>query len=358
MLKGNKGEWSDVYTLLKILSDTKLYCGDENLKPIVGLELPIIKVIRATDKLETSFKYDEDEVLVKYNGSECKLPIDEFTTKSIELLNYLKTKTGGTFELPDIESFMHSISCFNLKASSKDKSDIKVVVHDPVTGINPNLGFSIKSQIGDPSTLLNAGKTTNFIYQICDLEIDDDLLNQVNGIETRTKIRDRVRYIVEHGGSFKFFGNNNQIFYNNLILIDSCLPYILSEMLLDFVIKGKSRTEDLAELLVAENPVGYDANTGHNFYSYKIKRFLTDIALGMMPSVVWNGILDATGGYLVVTKDGDIICYHIYNRNSFEDYLMKNTKFETASSNRHDFGKLYRANGMLLFKLNLQIRFI
>jgi type II restriction enzyme len=85
---------------------------------------------------------------------------------------------------------------------------------------------------------------------------------------------------------------------------------------------------------------------------------LTDIALGMMPSKVWTGELDATGGYLIVKDNGEILYYHIYNRNEFEDYLVVNTKLETASSTRHDFGTIYSDGNELLFKLNLQIRFI
>jgi len=84
---------------------------------------------------------------------------------------------------------------------------------------------------------------------------------------------------------------------------------------------------------------------------------LTDIALGMTPSKVWSGIYDATGGYLIVKENGDVLCYHIYNRNHFEDYLFNNTKLETASSTRHEFGNLYEKNGQFYFKLNLQIRF-
>lgn len=101
----------------------------------------------------------------------------------------------------------------------------------------------------------------------------------------------------------------------------------------------------------------FDKTDKHLFYSYKIKRFLTDIALGMMPSKVWTGKYDATGGYLIVKADGEILCYHIYNKNEFEDYLLANTKLETASSSRHGFGKIYEENGELFFKLNLQIRF-
>ncbi len=93
------------------------------------------------------------------------------------------------------------------------------------------------------------------------------------------------------------------------------------------------------------------------FYKYKIKRFLTDVVLGMMPSKVWTGVYDATGGYLIVKEDGEMLCYHIYNRNQFEDYLFNNTKLETASSSRHAFGKIFEENGELYFRLNLQIRF-
>ena len=44
-------------------------------------------------------------------------------------------------------------------------------------------------------------------------------------------------------------------------------------------------------------------------------------------------------------------------RNQFEDYLFANTKLETASSTRHDFGKIYEEGENYYFKLNLQIRF-
>ena len=93
------------------------------------------------------------------------------------------------------------------------------------------------------------------------------------------------------------------------------------------------------------------------FYEYKIKKILTDIALGMTPAKVWSGIYDATGGFLIVKKNGDVLCYHIYNRNQFEEYLFQNTKLETPSSTRHDFGKIYEENAKYYFKLNLQIRF-
>ena len=34
MFKGNKGEWSEIYTLLKLLGEEKLHAADENLEKI------------------------------------------------------------------------------------------------------------------------------------------------------------------------------------------------------------------------------------------------------------------------------------------------------------------------------------
>lgn len=220
------------------------------------------------------------------------------------------------------------------------------------------LGFSIKSQLGGASTLLNAGKTTNFIYKISQRNLTKQQIEEINAIDTRSKIRDRIETLKNLKGILHFENPESSVFENNLVLIDSALPKIISEILLLFFASNYSKTSDLIAEISKTNPLGYNLDNNHPFYSYKIKRFLTDIALGMMPSKVWTGELDATGGYLVVKENGDILCYHIYNRNEFEDYLFTNTKLETASSTRHEFGTIYEKNGQLYFKLNLQIRFL
>jgi len=132
----------------------------------------------------------------------------------------------------------------------------------------------------------------------------------------------------------------------------------VNKLLFLFFTSTTSKTSDLTNEVSSNNPLQFNLENQHPFYHYKIKRFLTDIALGMMPSKVWTGELDATGGYLIVKDDGEVLCYHIYNRNEFEDYLLNNTKFETASSSRHGFGTLAKEGGNLVFKLNLQIRFL
>ena len=58
----------------------------------------------------------------------------------------------------------------------------------------------------------------------------------------------------------------------------------------------------------------------------------------------------------MVKDDGNVLCYHFYDRNLFEDYLYYNTRLESPSSSKYEFATLYRGqDGNLYFKLNLQI---
>jgi type II restriction enzyme len=358
VLKGNKGEWSEIYTLLKILADKNIYAGDSELNKIEKLIFPVIRILRDESNGTYEFAYDNDLVVVKGNEEEFRILVSDFQEQAVNLLKQIKDATSATFSIPEIETFINSFNCNSLKAKSTVKSDIRIVIHDQRTGTTPELGFSIKSQLGGASTLLNAGKTTNFIYGIIGNSISDDIVQEINEIDSRSKIKDRIEKIISLSNSLNFTKNESSTFGNNLTLIDSSLPKIIAEILLKFFTSSISKTSELVEDISIINPLNYNLENEHPFYSYKIKRFLTDIALGMMPSKVWTGELDATGGYLVVKDDGEILCYHIYNRNEFEDYLLNNTKLETASSSRHDFGSIYEENGKLFFKLNLQIRFI
>ena len=59
------------------------------------------------------------------------------------------------------------------------------------------------------------------------------------------------------------------------------------------------------------------------FYVHKFKQLLIAFALGMTPSEQWKGRYDANGGYIVVREDGEVVCYHFYERNELEDYLFE-----------------------------------
>ena len=70
-ITGNIGEWSEIYTLLKLLGEGKVYAGDQNLEKIKNLVYPIIMIIR--QEKEGVYDYlvsNADIVIQKADGTE------------------------------------------------------------------------------------------------------------------------------------------------------------------------------------------------------------------------------------------------------------------------------------------------
>lgn len=364
MMTGNKGEWSEIYALLKLLADSEIYLGDEKQDKILGISLPIVSVLRSEQEHTAEYSYRigtvGKEVIVSILGTtrQYRLPLVTLKAKTEYLLEQIQSGKGRSFPIPDIETFLKGFECNSIKAPSRSKSDIHVVVHDAKTGMSPDLGFSIKSQLGGQSTLFNVSKSSTVTYKISNFDEAKQVI--VNSIDGNSKIRRRILKIIELGSDIVFYGIKKPIFKNNLAIIDSMMPALWAEMVKSYFLGQASRISDLAALMCRNNPNHYDKQNGHHFYEYKIKRLLNDMALGMTSAKVWQGEYDATGGYLIVKNSGDIVCYHIYYRNSFDDYLFNYTAFDTPDPGpkKWNYGFVYKENGSYCIDLNAQIRFI
>jgi hypothetical protein len=375
-LTGNKGEWSEVYAHLRLLADGVLYSGNNKLQKNVDLFFPILKILR----LETGNSDDNvftidsvrKEIIVSGNHNDITVSQDEFDKMAVKLLNYLKenkSKRGREkLAFDDIESFMNNLDMHYLKAKSVDKKDIRMVIHDFRTDITPELGFSIKSKLGGSSTLFNANKDgTNFLFRITGGITDEQIAELNDCSDTKEK---------RHGGFFnKWFGMidewgykveyvkmMNKVFYKNLMYVDTNFHKVLAECLLAYYgHKGiDNRLRSVMDCVIEKNPCGiYDCMKA-GWYEYVMKKFLIVYALGMTANKPWNFKYDANGGYIVVKEDGEVVCYHFYDRYQLEYYLYDNTAFDTPSTSRHDFYRVWRDsdNGDAYLKLNPQIRFI
>lgn len=183
-ISGNKGEWSEIYTLFKLLGEGKVHAGDADMNKL-ELYYPILNVIREENK-EYEYKPNVDQhiVVIDEDGNEfARISMNKFLEESSKLLTEIKAANDPAFEIPATESFMTEIGCSKLKAPSKDKADIHIVIHDLRTNMTPLLGFSIKSQLGSASTLLNAGTTTNITYKVIGTELSDEDIEEVNSIK-------------------------------------------------------------------------------------------------------------------------------------------------------------------------------
>ena len=198
--------------------------------------------------------------------------------------------------------------------------------------------------------MFNANVTTNLKYRIEGLErLKDDILEDLKVLKTKallTRLRETDCQII-----FESVVNAN--FESNLQMVDSCFPVILAEIVKLYYSGYSIKIKDLTKKVSEINPCDFKNNETFPFYAHKIKGFLTACALGMTSGKPWDGSFDVSGGYIIVKENGDVLCYHIYNWNDFQEYLFNNTFIDTPSTTRHKFGRLEKDT----LNLNFQIRF-
>lgn len=353
-ITGNRGEWSELYALVELMHSGRLYAADEEVNRINDMYFPILRILRKTDDAKTiDYVIHEDGVDVIVDGKQVSTLSKSYLNQT-KLLIYQGIISGAdrSFEILGAPEAMEEMQIDKIKASSADKADIVMQVHDIHTGYEPICGFSIKSEMGNPPTLLNASGATNFVFEVMGISEED--MDRINAIGSRNKILDRITAITK-AGKMRFVQALNEKFSSNLMLIDSFMEVIIANMLLDYYQDKASNCRALVDLVEEKNPLNYPRK---GFYEYKFKKFLCSVALGMMPSKEWDGQDEANGGYVIVKDDGDVLAYHIYNRNAFETYLLNNTKLERGSTSRHGYASIYEKNNKYYINLNLQIRFM
>ena len=282
----------------------------------------------------------------------------------------MKTSSNSDDIISTIFAVIENLFRNNEKDTSKFKSFVKIFWLD-LSG----------NHIGSSATLLNAsGDNTNFVYQVEfpeGVNVDCDKFNAETYNGLPSKISARLAKIEELGGSVSFDSIQSDCLTQNLRTIDGELPVILANALLLKYSKIISSWAQIIEELNAQNPLGYRIAENSPVYEVKIARFLQDAAMGMTPETPWSGFYDADGGQIVVKKDGDIVCYHIYELNRFRQYLLNATRIEQPSTGEDEnnpghirldsktgkpkkpylFGWLYQENGNYFLKINLQVRF-
>ena len=327
-MRGNKGDWSELYALLKILADGVIQVDTQN----ENYRLPVVKVFREDNagfKLE--FRREKNFVeLYKNGGRVKKFSIGELATMAEKIFSGIKNYHDDkrAFEIPAAQEIMSRLELTKIKSPANKKTDIELTIHDAFTGFDATRCYSIKSDLGNAPTLLNASKlSTRFKFRIPDE-------NNLEQLEFVSVVKD--------------------IFRANLSLIDSNMGRILGEMLKLYHCERVNDCAELATRLEEDDPLKFGVK---DFYRHKIKKFLCAVALGLRPATKWNGIDEANGGYIIVKKNGEIATYPLHDRDEFENYLLNNTRLDTPSTRRHKYAEVYRGGGNYFIDLNLQIRF-
>jgi hypothetical protein len=98
MITGNKGEWSEVYTLFKLLGDYLLHPGDKDTLPIKDVTYLISKIDR--DESNGLFEYfiKNEKVIINHNDESYIIPTSQFKKFSKILLDKIKTVLKELFQ--------------------------------------------------------------------------------------------------------------------------------------------------------------------------------------------------------------------------------------------------------------------
>jgi hypothetical protein len=379
-LTGNKGEWSEIYVLVSLLADGKLFQSDINLEKDYNNIYEIVKAYKSEGNYNLEFGRTNKVSLYRFENEIreyiTSFTLDELKDISRKLYEGIRDGKGKTFKIVEVDNFLNKASISKLKAESSSKSDLKLRIYDHRLAIETDLGFSIKSLIGGDSTLFNTGPGNNFIYRI-----EDRLDSTVTEFNKRTyitpnrisKITYRLTELAKMDCKIQFEKIQSYQLWKNLKMIDGDLPDIMAYSLYYKWIYRLSSLVKVSELLELNDPLNFYNNqpSEQKLYDYKIKRFLTECAMGMTSEKPWHGEYDSIGGVIIAKNDGDIVCFHIYDFNLFRNYLINNTVFEQASTGedksnpgfpreegkKYYYGWLYKEMDSLFFKINLQIRF-
>src|SRR6056297_907650 len=113
---GNKGEWSEIYTLLRLASEEGVFAADSDLNKIEELYYPILKVLRS--EVDDTYEYHlNSDIVIKNSTGETlsKFSLSEFSERAEALLQRIQEATGSSNRFEEFEDFLEKISCTKLK---------------------------------------------------------------------------------------------------------------------------------------------------------------------------------------------------------------------------------------------------
>lgn len=377
-MAANRGEWSELYVLFKLLGDGRIYAADENLNINTESYLEVLRIFREDAKnVITEYRTGLNIDIYIDNDLIISIPATDFIHNADILLRTITTSSGRSFNvLQETTDFMQTAKIHSIKATNISnfrniggKNDIVMEVRDHTMSLIYIAGFSIKAKGKSPATLFNTAKASAFVYKLNHATTTD--MNNINSLFTNKGGKDknaRIKYIRNHNIELEFMGNkilpNNtySIFEDNLDMIRGDMQAIWNQVLLiHYMSIERKRTtlSDICNIIAEQNPLG--KRNPHAFYEKAIKDFLYAAFSGMTASLPWNGQEAVNGGYIVAKDNGEVLAFHTRSGEAFKAFLFNTTKIdrpEASEKKGYPYAHVYENNGDFFIDLNFQVRFI
>ena len=401
MLKGNRGEWAEVYVLLKLLADGRLTSAEDE-----SAYIEVLAVLRK--ELEEIVRYNRDGnqiTLIVENEFKKTIPVQVVSVNAKKLLEAINNLSSKKNTIPELNSFLNEMMVNSLSAGGiKDKkypqfngkNDIVLETKDSA-GIIETQGFSIKSKFKSAATLFNFSSGTRLVYHLpnCTEEQANIINSIITDKGTGGNVKGRMKYIAENL-ALEFVGSKmikgERTFQESLQNSGADTINVLNHMLLcryGYYSCDSDRLSELTKKLAEINPM----NVRHpdDYYANRMKSFAYDAFCGLTGSIYWNGDCHVNGGYIQVDDDGNLKYYPAKSDKVFMNFLFNNLKCEepdkgykmlehikaaqlalngqvsagieerlktkNPNQNKADFGYVYQEDGQYFIDLNFSLRF-
>ena len=322
--EATKRELGELYTFFRLLADGKVFGGTPKAQKDDRKCWPIALIQREEHDGTRRYYIEEEDVrivsgVVEKDGTfiasaekeVLSFPRADFGDAAEIILHLLRNEPGEEVEVSEgLEAFLDAVNIYDLESKTEDRTDFSVAfwsVDAPLTG------FTVRCRLS--------------------------------------------RMIERLGGVLKYSDVADRVFRCNLLMIDLHFPRMLAEMVRTMHLDGITRVSELTERIKEMNPLKIkdELINKHCFYEFKMKQFLLALALGMRPAKIYNGTDSAVEGLLLTNGEGEVLCYHKSERQTFADFLYQNSRFEKGSVDKDKYGFLERENGVYYFKLNVKI---
>ncbi len=402
----NRGEWTEAYVFMRLLGDGRIYGASSELTKDDSTYIDIINIIRdEPDKMLIFERFIEENIAyvkASREGKDIKVvTAPELSEYAQVLYNKIKELAASrVIQVVDVQEYLEGIGIdspkANLSESAKEKygakTDVIITSEASLDRMRTTEGFSIKSHIGKPATLFNCSQTSGFRFEV--VGCDERGMHQLNAKDTFLDIMKNIK----DNYSLKYIGCRNDAFEQNIAIVDSRMDEFLSTAVLaqaSYYDNCSPKVKDICNKVIELNPI--NVKNPQIFYPAKFKDFLFASFAGLTASSIWNGRKTITGGYIDVSRNGEMLYYRAMSDDIFGNYLFENTYFDRPDrgmmkelavakakaylegkelsegeesvyiykngksrmkkSKKGDFGYVYENEGHYFIDLNFQIRF-
>ena len=347
--KKNRGEWSELFVLVKLLSTGALPydSGESNSKKTT---FPVISISRSISGTDHRFRISHGSIEIEKTSTQSvisTIPQQSLSLQASDLLKQIKAGSGRAFNVPSADGIMSMLG-IEKATGIKSKDDLRITIYDPRTKQQNSQGFSVKSFLGANPSLLNASGVTNIEFEVLGALSDSERVehNKLGPIAL-------VSSLIKNGHELVLSKIDDR-FAENLKMIDSNMDFLIGHIVISSY-TGRGRTwPDIVKILTDDNPLNYSSQNIESRYTHKIKDLLEAVALGMRPSEPWAGTREAEGGNLIVTSSGEILCHHSLDKDSLRNYLFSNTYIDTPSRSKWNFGSIVGNKIVLNFQIRVK----